>query len=180
VVERVADHAAPAEVGNREPEPVAACLDRLVEVEPTDARLDDRIAELLVDLEHAVHPAEVDDDRPAHPGRRAPVAVVAPDARDPDRHPVLVRDPQDGLDLLDAVRLDDRRGLVVVPVAEPERVPELGHVLLGREDVLGADDLLELAERGGEGVLGQRWGNSQGHGDLRWKGVAEYRTTSDW
>ena len=121
VVERVPDDAAPAEVGDGEHQLVAARLDRVVEVEPADARLDDRVRRLLVDLEHAVHPAEVDDDRAAHPRRGAAVAVVLADARDPDRHPVLVGDPDDLLDLLDRLRLDDGRGLVVVPARGTRR-----------------------------------------------------------
>ena len=87
---------------HRQPQLVTARLDRVVEVEPADARLDHRVAELLVDLEHAVHPAQVDDDRAADARRRAAVAVVLADPRDPERHAVLVGDPDDRLDLLDA------------------------------------------------------------------------------
>ena len=55
VVERVADDAAPAEVGDGEHEVVPAGLQRVVEVEPAHAGLDDRVGELVVDLEDAVH-----------------------------------------------------------------------------------------------------------------------------
>ena len=37
--------------------------DRVVQIRPRDARLDDGIAELLVDLEDPVHPAQVHHDR---------------------------------------------------------------------------------------------------------------------
>ena len=172
VVEGVADHAAPAEVGDREPQLVPACLDRLVEVEPPDARLDDGVAELAVDMQHAVHPPQVDDDRAAHPWRRAAVPVVLADPGNPERHVLLVRDPDDRLDLFDRAGLDDGGGLVVVPVAEPEWIAVLGHVLRGREDVLGAHDALELPEGGGERALGDRRWKRQGHVTSRgsWSG----------
>src|SRR5262249_18705281 len=142
-----------------------ARLDRVVEVEPADAGLDDRVAELLVDLEHAVHPTEVDDDRPAYPRRRAPVAVVLPDARHPERHLVLVRDPHDRLDLLDRLRLHDRRRLVVVPPAVPEWVPELAHRLLVGQYVLGADRRGERLEGSCEYLFGERGWERHRHGD---------------
>ena len=162
VVERVADHAAPAEVGDREPQLVAAGPDRVVEVEPAHPGLDDGIGALLVDLEHAIHVAEADDHRPAHARRRAAVAVVAALAVRPERHLVLVRDPQDLLDLLDRRRHDDGRGGVVVPARVGERIAELRELRLrgqhgGRAE--GCDEAVEggrerlLRRRGREGVL---------------------------
>ena len=87
MIERVADHAPPAEVGDRQPQLVPAGPDRVVEVEPAHAGLDDRIRALLVDLEHAIHVAEADDDRSAHAWRRAAVAVVAALTMRPERAP---------------------------------------------------------------------------------------------
>ena len=104
VVERVADDAPPAEVRDREHQPVPARLDRLVEVEPAHARLDDRVRALVVDLEHAVHPAETDDHGALHARRGAAVAVVPAGPVRPQRNLVLVRDPHDLLDLLDGLR----------------------------------------------------------------------------
>ena len=77
VVQRVPDDAAPTEIRDRDHQPVAARLDRLVEIEPAHARLDHRVAALLVDLEHAVHPPEAHDHRALDPRRGPAVAVVA-------------------------------------------------------------------------------------------------------
>jgi hypothetical protein len=51
---------------------VPAGLDRVVEVEPADARLDDGVGAFLVDLEHAVHLPQAEDDRAVQARRRAP------------------------------------------------------------------------------------------------------------
>ena len=59
----------PAKIGDRQAQLVTARLDRVVEVEPGDARLDDRVAEFLVYLKYAVHPAQVDDDGAAYTRR---------------------------------------------------------------------------------------------------------------
>src|SRR5581483_1033719 len=144
-------------------------LERLVQVEPADARLDDRGGELLVDLEHAVHPPEVDDDRAADARRGAAVAVVPAHAGHPQRQPALVGDADDRLDLLDRLRLDDRGGVVVVPALEPERVAELAQVLLGREHVLRADDPGELLQRGRERPLRELGRQRDGHAITSWR-----------
>ena len=109
VLEHVADGPAPAEVGDREHQIVAGLLDRVVEVEPAHARLDERIAELAVELEHAVHPAQADDDGAGEQRPGAAVAVVAAGRARPQRHAVLGRDPHDRLHLLDRVRAAPRR-----------------------------------------------------------------------
>ena len=70
-------------------------------------------------------------------GDGAAVAVVATLRGDPQRNAALVRDADDRLDLLDAVRLHDRRGLVLVPRQVPERVAELAQVRRLGEHVLG-------------------------------------------
>ncbi len=145
VVERVADHAAPAEVGNREPQLVAAGPDRVVEVEPAHARLDHRVRAPLVDLEHAVHVAQAHDHRAAHARSRPAVAVVSPLAVRPERHPVLVGDAQHLLDLLHARRHHDGRGGVLVPGRVRERITELG-------EVCGRRQHPRRPERGGEPV----------------------------
>ncbi len=149
VVERVADHAPPPEIGDREHQPVPAGLDRLVEVEPAHAGLHDGVGALLVDLEHAVHPPQAHDHRAAHARSRPAVAVVAAGPVRPQRHAVLVGQPHDRLDLLDARRHHHRRGRVVVPRRVRERVAELAQVGLAGQDLLGA-------ERGGERVDGAR------------------------
>jgi hypothetical protein len=60
---------------------------------------------------------------------------------------VLVREPYDGLDLLHGRGLDDRAGLIVVPVEMPERVAELPHLIGIGEHVLGTDHLAERLQR---------------------------------
>jgi hypothetical protein len=154
VVERVADDAAPAEVGDREHQLVAAGLDRLVEVEPAHARFDDGVPQLLVDLEHAVHPSQAQDDRAAHSRRRAAVPVVAASAMRPERDLVLVRDPHDLLDLLDRLGHDHRRGGVVVPALVGKRVAKLAQVGLVGEHAVGTDGGGEAVERAGEVACG--------------------------
>jgi hypothetical protein len=150
VVEGIADDAAPPEVGDREHELVAARLDRLVEVEPAHAGLDDRVAELLVDLQHAVHVAQADDHRAANPRRRAAVAVVAPGAVRPQRNATLVGDADDRLDLLDRGGHQHRRRRVLVPRRELERVAELAQVLVGGQDLGRAERRGEVVDRAGE------------------------------
>ena len=152
VLERVADDAPPADVGHREHELVAARLDRLVQVEPAHARLDDRIPELLVDLEHAVHPPQAHEHRSLHARRRAAVPVVASGRVRPQRHAVPRGDADDLLHLLDRRRHHDRRAGVVVPRRVLERVAELAQVVLRREHALRTEERLEVAERRREGA----------------------------
>ena len=71
----------------------------------------------------------------------------------------LVGDPDDRLDLLDRPGLHHRGSLVVVPALEPERIPELGLALLGRQDVLGADDCCKVA-RAFERFFSETFGGS--------------------
>ena len=77
VLERVAYDAAPAQIWDRRHQPMAAVTQRRAEIEPLHARLDHGVAELLVDLEDAVHPAQVHHHRALHSRRAAAVAVVA-------------------------------------------------------------------------------------------------------
>jgi hypothetical protein len=155
VVERVADHAPPAEVCAGEHQVVATGLERLVEVEPAHARLDDRVAELLVDLEHAVHVAQAHDHRAAHARGRAAVAVVAAGAVRPQRDALLVGDPHDRLDLLDRRGHDDRRRRVVVRRGVLERIAELVQVRVGREHLVHAERDREGVDRARELRFGE-------------------------
>jgi hypothetical protein len=161
VVERVAYDAAPAEVRDRQHQAVVAGLDGLVEVEPAHARLDHRIAEILVDLEDAVHVAQAHDHRAAHARRRAAVAVVAPGAVRPQRHLVLVGDAHDLLDLLHRGRHDHGGRRVRVPRGVLEGVAELAQVGVGGQHLVGA-------EGGRERVDGAR---QAGFGDTRRQGM---------
>jgi hypothetical protein len=166
MVEGVAHDAAPPEVGDREHQLVAAGRDRLVEVEPAHARLYDRVPELLVDLEDAVHVAQADDDRAAHPRRRSAVAVVAPRPVRPQRDAVLVGEPHDRLDLLDRRRHDDRRRRVLLPRRVLERVAELAQVLVGGQHLVRAERRGERVDRAGELALGQTRRQRPGRDDV--------------
>ena len=132
VLERVADDAPPADVGHREHELVTAGLDRLVQVEPAHAGLDDGVPELLVDLEHAVHLPQAHEHRSLHARRGAAVPVVAAGRVRPQRHAVPGGDADDLLHLLDRRRHHDRRAGVVVPRRVLERVAELLQVVRRR------------------------------------------------
>ncbi len=61
-IERITHRAAPTGVGHIDPYPQAALLDMPVEVEVTDTGLDQRVGVVFVDLEHAVHALQIDDD----------------------------------------------------------------------------------------------------------------------
>ncbi len=163
VVERVADDAAPAEICNREHELVAAGLDRLVEVEPADTGLDDRVGGLLVDLEHAVHAPQADDHGAADPRRGAAVTVVAALPDRPERHLVLVRHPDDLLNLLDRLRHDHRGGRVLVPGRIRERVAELPQLVFTGEDVLGSDGGGKALEGPCQLLLRNTWRENGAH-----------------
>ena len=155
VLEGIAHDAAPAEVGDRHHQPVAARAERVVEVEPADARLDDGKRAVLVDLEHAVHLAKAHDHGSLQAGRRASVAVVHARRVCPERNLVLVRDPHDLLDLVDRLRHEHRRRRVVVRCRERERVAELAELVLTRDHRLGAESRAEGLERERETLLRQ-------------------------
>ena len=163
VLQGVADHAAPPEIGHGDPQLVARRAHRLVQVEEAHARLDDRIGGVAVDLEHAVHPPQVHDDGPAHARRRAAVAVVPALRAHPERDAVVVRDPHDRLELLDRLGLHDGGGLVVVPPREPVGVAELPQLLDVGEHVLRADGRAEAVESRVECLLGQVGGEHARH-----------------
>src|SRR5690606_19858243 len=76
-LEGVADEAAPAGIGAVDPEPQAALADVAVEIEVADAGLDERVREILVDLDDLVHALQVEHDAAGVDGRRAAVGEVA-------------------------------------------------------------------------------------------------------
>ena len=159
VLERVADDAAPAEVGHRHHEAGPGRAERVVEVEPADARLDDGVRAVLVDLEHAVHPPQAHEHGPVEARRGSAVAVVHPRRVCPERDRVLVRDPHDRLDLLDRLRHQRRRGRVVVPRREREWVSERAELVLAGDHRVGAKRRAECVER----LLGQVGGQRDCH-----------------
>ena len=104
VVDGVAENAAPAKIRHRHPELVAVALQMIIEVEEPHAGLDERVGGFVVHLEHAIHASQAQHYAARHARRGAAVAVVAALRARPERHPVLVGDSQDGLDLLDRSR----------------------------------------------------------------------------
>src|SRR5262249_31842606 len=81
-----------------------AVLEVVEEVEEAHAGLDDRVGELVVDLQHAVHAPEADLDRVPDPRCRAAVGEVAALTECPQRNAELVGDANDLLDVGDRVR----------------------------------------------------------------------------
>ena len=147
VLEVVADHASPAEVGDGDHQLVPAGLNGVVEVEPAHTGLDDGVRGLLVDLEHPVHPAQAEDHGALEARRRAAVAVVHARRMRPERHLVLVRHPHDLLDLLHRLRHQHRRGGVVVPRRERERVAEVAQLVLAGQHRVGGERRPEGVQR---------------------------------
>ena len=84
-LEGVADDAAPADVGHRGHQPRADRPEVLVQVEEAHAGLDDDVPGLVVDLEHAVHPVQVDHDASVDPRDGPAVAVVLASGDGPQR-----------------------------------------------------------------------------------------------
>ncbi len=167
VLEGVPDDAAPAEVRHRDHQARPGGPERLVEVEPADARLDDGVRAVLVDLEHAVHPPQAHEHGPVEARRRAAVAVVHPRRMRPERYRMLVRDPHDRLDLLDRLRHERRRGRVVVPRRERERVAERAELVVAGDHGVGAEGRAERVER----LLGQVGGQRGCHRAPRGSGA---------
>ena len=100
MIQRIAHHAAPARVRHVEPQFEAVRLDVVVEVEVADARLDQRVAELLVHLEDAVHAAHVEHDGARQHRRRAAVREVLAARDRPQRNAGSVCGLDDRLHLL--------------------------------------------------------------------------------
>ncbi len=152
VVQRIADGAAPARVGGVDPDLQPAVLDVAVEVEIGDARLNQGEMALGVDLQHAVHPLQVDDDAAADIGAGAAIGVVLAGGDRVERDPVPVGCPDNGLDLLHRVRANGGRGdqLIGLVLGHRERVPIREQVVVRGEDPVLPDGGLEFPKGGCE------------------------------
>ena len=160
VVERVADDAAPAEVGDRDEQVVVAgLLQGGVEVEPAHAGLDDRVGELGVDLDDAVHRTRLTTALPDARRRAAVAEVLAARAR-PERDAQLVGDPDEGLDLLRRGGQQHDRGVVGAVVLVPVGVAVLVALGLLDEHRVGAQHLPEARD----GLVGERERLRRAHG----------------
>ncbi len=147
VLERVPDDAAPADIRDRRPELVTGRLQVVVQVEEAHTRLDERVCELLVHLQHLIHLPQADEDRPAHTRRGAAVRVVPALPERPQRNAELVCDSHDGLHILDRPRRHHGRGGVLIGPDEVVRVPVLAQVIFGGEDRIRAQSLDEGLHR---------------------------------
>jgi hypothetical protein len=108
---------------------MSACLDSLVEVKPTHARFDDRVSELLVDLEHLVHVAERQHQRAPNPRSGAAIPVVLAPPERPEGHAVFVGDSHDRLNVFDAAGADYTARHIHRRPGELERILKVGQVL---------------------------------------------------
>jgi len=117
-----------------------------MQIRPRHARLDDRVAKLLVDLKNSVHPAQVQHDRTLHARRTSAVPEVS------SRDVVHSGTPRSSAILRTAwtssngARLNYRRRVVLRPIPRPERIAELEHVVPG-EHMLGPDDTAKCLQR---------------------------------
>ena len=146
VLERVAEHAAPAGVGAVDPELVVLVLDEFVEIEIGDAGLDEGVSELRVDLD-AAHALEIEDDGGVEAGSSAAIGIVPPHGDSPKRNPAALGDAQNHLDLIDARRQHHARRLVVGGQAGRVGVGIGCEPVGARNHPLLADDGGEVLER---------------------------------
>ena len=153
MIERVADHAAPARVRAVDEHLQVAVLDVAVQVEVGHARLDDGVVALVVDLDDAVHALEIEHDAAGEVGCGTAVAEVAAGRDRIDRDAIAVRRAHDRLDFIHVVRRDrggdqDLLGLVLhrrVGVAVQARILVLGEYPVASHGVLEfAESRLEV------------------------------------
>ncbi|MNC76579.1 hypothetical protein D3C75_1283270 [compost metagenome] len=69
MVKRIANHTAPARIGDVQPHLQATFLDVVIQIEIADARLHDGVAVAFTDLNDAVHPLQVQHNTAAMIGR---------------------------------------------------------------------------------------------------------------
>jgi hypothetical protein len=152
IVERVADHAAPAGIRAVDPEIEFPVLDVAVEIEIGDTRLDKDISVALVDLEDAVHALEIEDNAPREDRCSTAITQILAGRDRIDRDAFLIGDAHHRLDFLCADRRDRSGG-------EPlfRFVPEDGigvamglQVLVRGEDPVSTHHGPEARQRGGE------------------------------
>jgi hypothetical protein len=104
--QRVADQTSPTGIGRIDPQLQLLLLNVAIQIEVADAGLDQGVVVLLAHLDDAVHPLEIETTLPVTVRRRAAVAEILAGGDRPQRNPVLARDADDLLDLLDAIRRD--------------------------------------------------------------------------
>ncbi len=169
VVERVADHTAPARVGAVDPELQLAVANVAIQIEVADARLDECVCLVFVQIEHLVHALQIEHDAARVHGRGAAIGEVAAGGDRVQRHRVLVRGTHDLLYLLYRFRRYSR-GSDAFALFAPERRVRVAvgvHVVVAREYPLRADGIGELFDRFFE-VGGADSGRGS-HGVFSWR-----------
>ena len=157
VVERISHDAAPAGIRDVEPQFQPAPPDVVVQVEVTDARLDEGVAEFFVHLQDAVHPVEIDNDGAGQDRGGPAIGEILAAGDRPQRDTKLAGDLDDLLHLLGCGRCDRGMGLVPrVVVGDRVRIV-VAHDLLAREHPFAADDLPESLQGIGHAISSYTW-----------------------
>ena len=164
VIERVADDRAPGVAGHGHPERRLFALQVLVKIEEADARLEHAIAQRGIELQDAVHAAEVEHDRSRHARRIRTVPEVLAARGRPERGLVLIGEAHDGLHLFHAARRERGRSGPLLFRARCVDVRVGIAVLVGREHPALADHALERLQGLPEPRRGQTWRQRQFHG----------------
>ncbi len=124
-VHGVADERTPGQVRHRRHQVEAALGNGAVQVLPGHPRLDDRVSQLVIDLQHPVEALEAELDSTSTTGGGPAVTKVASLAVRRDGDSPAVRDAHDLLHLRHRARLHDGRGGEGLVARDPEGVLEL-------------------------------------------------------
>ncbi len=166
VLESIADDAPPPRRGGRDPQLPACGLQSIEQGEEADARLDQGVTELLVDLEHSIHPLQVEDDTAPEHRRGAAVGEIATGGHRPQRNSVAARDLHDGLDFFRGFRSDAGGCGMRVGIARRKGIQVGVAILLRHQHPLFADRFREASqgalEVGGADARGQYGGLRHG------------------
>ena len=161
--QRVAHHAAPAIAGNAHFHRDLVAREVFVQLEEADSGFDDAVAELLVDFQDAVHPAQVQHHRARHARRGAAIAQVLAAGNRPQRQLVFIGHAQHGLKLLDAGRRDGGRRRVSIARTDGIGIEVGVAVLVGGEHPLRTHDLAQVGQRAVESRAGHARRQYQSH-----------------
>ncbi len=119
----------------------------LVQVEESNPGLEDAVAQLRVDLENPLEPAQIDDDRAGHARRRSAIAEILAARDRPQRNPVFVGEAHQRLNLARRAWRDGRGGSVCRGISWGVHIQVRLPVLIRSEHPLFADHLLECGQR---------------------------------
>src|SRR5271154_2833786 len=160
-IERIANRAAPAGIGNIHPQLESLFLNIAIEVKIADSRLNERVRVGLIDLENPIHALQIQNHAARIRGRRTAISKIFSRRDWIDRNLVLVRDPDDLLHLFDIIR-SDGRGRDQLVCLSPERRVSIAierYVFVARENPLLADSVFKLLDRFSEIAGAYTWRN---------------------